>query len=311
MAMEEPLVSDEEIDTFLKENYGYNPKLEDFMLDLMSATPMLMGFPMEIMRYRGVKKTQADKVAKAMNKVEGTYHEPFVGSGSSLYRVGRAGKFERALASDLNPKVIDFLETIKNQPAKVARKFKDLAEQMIKPGSTTKADIPFLKGLYEEVRSGNLSAADEAAHNLVLGNYSQMYMLGETPRFSPGNYIKPETMFNRIEEFGDVLQKVHLKHAPWQESMMHIKPGDFVNLDTPYLKTKTYPGLKPTTAQDHRFMSNILRDMAEETSGVMYNSPIGGALFDWMPTEPTGYVRGEEVVGTWGEGWLKDLMEEY
>lgn len=46
--MRTDLVSDEEVDKFLKQNYGYNPRLEDFMLDLMSAAPMAMGFPMPI-----------------------------------------------------------------------------------------------------------------------------------------------------------------------------------------------------------------------------------------------------------------------
>jgi len=305
------LISNEQVDEFLKENYGYNPKPEDFMLDLMQVAPMLLGIPMPMIRYRGVKKTQAVTLGKAMQKVEGVYHEPFVGSGSSLYRVGKEGKFSKAKASDANPKMIDFLQTIKESPQEVSRAFKAISSNLKKPGKALREDIPYLKEIWNEVKTGNLNKSDEAAANLVLGNYTQMYMPGQIPRFSPGNYIKPTTMANRIEEFGDILKNVTLEVADWSKSMKNIKPKDFVNLDTPYLGTKTYPGLKPTTAMDHRSMSNILKEMAEETSGVMYNSPLGATLFDWMETKPSGYLRGEEVVGSWGEGWEKPLLEDY
>jgi len=56
MAMDKPLVSDEEVQSFMEENYNYKPRLEDFMLDLMDTAPMLMGFPMMISKPSALKQ---------------------------------------------------------------------------------------------------------------------------------------------------------------------------------------------------------------------------------------------------------------
>lgn len=306
MAREE-LITDEQVDEFLRKNYGYDPKPEDFMLDVMTAMPAILGFPLSMMRYRGVKRKQASDVAGEMLPVKGTYHEPFVGSGSSLYRIGKAGKFEKAIASDLNPEIMGYLKALKEDPKGVAQSFKAIVAGMKNPtkGLTLKSDIPYLKSIWDEVKAGGLKATDKAAADLVLGNYTRMYMPGEAPRWSSGRYKHPGTVAKQIEEFGEVLAKTVLKERGWEESFEDIKADDFINLDTPYLGTKTYPGIKPTTAVDHRAMSNILRETADKTSGIVYNSPIGGVLFDWMEMEPTGYLRGEEVMGKWGKGWKK------
>ena len=136
---------------------------------------------------------------------------------------------------------------------------------------------------------------------MFLGNYNRVYMPGEIPRVSPGSYVSSKSVAQKIDDLGEVMQKrnVQIKTQGWEESLKDIKPGDFVNLDTPYLKTFGYPGIKSTTAADHAKMSQLLEEVSGKTSGIVYNSPVGAKEFPWLEFEPTGLLRGEEVAGQW------------
>jgi len=300
----EQLMSKEEIARVLKDYSGVpEASAQDWLMDFLSVAPIALGMPMLMMRYRGAKKSVAAKLAKEMKPVKGVYHEPFVGSGSSLLRVGKAGKFKKAVVSDLNPQITEYLKTIKKNPQEVKESFLRFSSGLIQgdKGKVLKEDIPFIKGVWEKLSKGTYEGADKAGAHLFLGNYSQVYMPGQIPRYSPGNYVKPEGIAQKIGDLGEIMQKrnVQIKTRSWQESLKDIKPGDFVNLDTPYLKTKTYPGIKATTAEDHAEMSRLLKEVSGKTSGVVYDSPLGAKEFPWLEFEPTGLMRGEEVVGKW------------
>jgi len=304
----EQLISDKEVADVLQEHIGISKaSAQDWLMDALSIAPALLGIPtvpmMPMMRYRGAKKTVAAKLAKSMPMVKGTYHEPFVGSGSSLLRVGKAGKFKEAIVADLNPQVTEYLSAIKKDPEGVRKSFLHFTSGLIRgeQGKVLKEDIPFIKEVWNQLQKGTYKEADKAGAHLFLGNYNRVYMPGEIPRVSPGNYTLPGSTAEKIMNLGEIMQKrnVKIKTQSWEKSLADVKPGDYVNLDTPYLKTLGYPGIKNTAVADHAKMSQLLEELSSKTSGVVYNSPLGAKEFPWLTFKPTGLLRGQEVVGEW------------
>ena len=132
----------------LEEHIGVErPGAESFLMDAMEVAAQMLGLPMGMMRYRGAKKSVAAALAKKMKPVKGTYHEPFVGSGSSLLRVGKAGKFEKAIVSDKNPQVTEYLKEIKKDPQGVKESFLRFSEGLIQgdKGESTQRGYSFYK----------------------------------------------------------------------------------------------------------------------------------------------------------------------
>ena len=73
-----------------------------------------------LVKWAGGKGYAIENLMKYVPSRIDTYHEPFFGGGSLFWNLKQNGIIDRAIISDVNPHLINLLNTIKNHPVDLA-----------------------------------------------------------------------------------------------------------------------------------------------------------------------------------------------
>lgn len=185
-----------------------------------------------ILKWAGGKARLAAQIAAAFtNPCEGSYFEPFMGSGAVFLHLKTRGLIRRAVLSDANDKLIAAHKAVRDDVDGVLKALADLpmSDWRERYYDVRKAynEGPFegnahaarffwlnragYNGLYRENRSGQF--------NVPLGRYAELKL--------------PEEQHFR--EISALLQDTELLSAGFHEVLDRAGPGDHVYCDPPYV----------------------------------------------------------------------------
>jgi DNA adenine methylase len=157
-----------------------------------------------------------------------TYFEPFLGGAAVFFRLAAARRFRRAVLADANPELVNCYQAIR-----------DDVDGVVAALRLYKND----RALYYRVRRRDpekLSATDRAARLIYLNRcgYNGLYRVNSKGQFNVpfGRYKKPLICDEaRLRAASTALQKVKIVCADFAKTLRHVRAGDFVYLDPPYV----------------------------------------------------------------------------
>lgn len=174
------------------------------------------------LKWAGGKRWLAPSLSNIDLDPNKRYIEPFLGSGAIFFHL----KPEKAILSDVNPRLIETYQTIAKQPAAFATELEKFARSH---------DADF----YYEVRGKTFrSAAKRAAHFVYLNRvcFNGIYrenLKGEfnVPLGSKTNVLLSTDNFSEISK---LLKKADILHQDFEQSIEAAQSGDFLYVDPPY-----------------------------------------------------------------------------
>jgi DNA adenine methylase len=184
-----------------------------------------------LIRWPGSKRKQADEIITRFPRRISTYYEPFVGSGSVLYRLLTSEiNVERFRCSDLCKPLIDLWNTVMRKPRLLASRYEEMWHGLKERGTA----------FYEEVRSRFNEGRDPCDLFFLLrtcrvgvvkfnrhGHFMVSHHLGESG-------IHPDAAKRIITEWSRKLRDHDVQFAVRDFSTVRSKAGDFLYLDPPY-----------------------------------------------------------------------------
>lgn len=177
------------------------------------------------------------------------YHEPFSGGGAVFFRECHIhGK----TVNDINTRLINFYEVVRDQPRELARELKQFKRPEADPNPDRRFDKTNRKGkeiksYYYQVRElfnrrpngEEFDEVEEAAQLLYLNRtcYNGLYRENLSGEFNvpSGNYSNPDwEQRSRIREASDALEGVELFNTDFSYVADQAEEGDLVYCDPPY-----------------------------------------------------------------------------
>lgn len=217
-------ISEQEVDKFMKENYGYKPRLEDFMLDLMSNTPMLLGFPMQISRpaaHKQLAKSFMKMGRSNLNKVksitqdildlrtENPASDIAKGMEETLKRLkwfGKKGKNPRAYQPEEIGTWKEFMKGLRNVP-----------EELLDPLKTIKYESTNDYGAVVQPAKEmlKLSTSAEDAYNVLAHEFTHVEDLKGHFGFEPDDWdyedIDTYARYGTVDHFDEIPTDLELR----------------------------------------------------------------------------------------------------
>ena len=254
-----------------------------------------------ILKWPGGKKWLFHKHTSLFSHNYDNYIEPFFGGGSVFFNL----KPKRALCSDVNSRLINFYESIKNHPEtvyyetlklldshskkqylKIREKFNLLDENIDQAIFFLYLNRTCFNGVYRENAKGEFNVP-----------------MGSTQHFP----FKKIVFFN----FSNDLSSATLKNADFREILKEAKKGDFIYVDPPYIKyEKNYDAFRKYNKKV--FSRKDLEDLAFELNRLKdkckilvsnFDLPFVKELFkDWsyleieQRTSISGTAKGRKLV---------------
>ena len=166
--------------------------------------------------------------ARLPDPVEGTYHEPFLGSGAVFFHLRAAGRLRgRAVLSDANGPLVETFEAVRDRVDEVvAALAAHRAVHSKEHYYGVRAEVP-------------RSPAARAARFIYLNKtcYNGLWRVNRAGAFNVpmGRYENPPILDEpNLRAASVALSGVALHHEPFAEAIARVRRGGVVYLDPPY-----------------------------------------------------------------------------
>ncbi len=202
-------------------------------------------------------------------RIEGNYHELFVGGGSVLLTVLERGLVSgKVYAYDLNPSLIQLYKDIQVRPGQV----RTILEQLFRAYETDESRESYYYTIRKRFNSEPMGCTRSAMF-IFLNKTGFRGLFREGPNgFNVpfGHYAKPPVVGDELERVSTLIQNVEFRSCDFRQAFEYVRPGDFVYLDPPYApETKTsFVGYtkKGFGMEDHTDLFRLLKE-----SGVWFS----------------------------------------
>jgi DNA adenine methylase len=183
-----------------------------------------------IIRWIGGKTQLLPEILKRVPNEFNVYHEPFVGSAAVYFALAPTN----AVLSDENGELVNFYDTVRNQPSDVAALFK-----------TFKND----KETYLNIRSWDRQTSFKydpvmrAVRFLYLNktSFQGMWRVNASNQYNTP-YGRPRSIRlvpGTLEEFAKVTESVEFRNDSFEPSFERMLTNDFAYIDPPYVGAYT------------------------------------------------------------------------
>ncbi len=186
-----------------------------------------------VIKWVGGKRQLIDEIKKNLPKNFNRYFEPFIGGGAVFFALKRTD----SVINDYNPELTNMYEVIRDTPKKL---IKELQKHQNNEEYYYK-----LRALDREPKQyAKLSKVERAGRFIFLNKtgYNGLYRVNKKGQNNVpyGKYKNPAIFEeNNILECSKLLQKTTILTGDFENIKEHIKKGDFVYFDPPYVPLNT------------------------------------------------------------------------
>jgi len=288
-----------------------------------------------VLRWAGGKRQHLDKIFQHIPpKTEiNTYYEPFFGGGSVFF----AYEPQHAKISDINPKLINFYQQLRDDPTRIINRNKELDKQLEgivsqqqrklsdftnfddedvlqpipdDPKNSDKLRVEFYERKREEFNNlrdseGNCSDLEREAILFFFLNrtcWNGLYRTNQDGDFNVPigrQWTKIRILERRIHEAQKCLTNAELEVGDYKDSLELVGEDDLVFLDPPYPA-----GPEKSSFQDYH-PSRFSLDQQEELAELAVELDSKGA-YVVITNEPS-----DEIMDIYDDVGLSDEFEQY
>ena len=288
-----------------------------------------------VLRWAGGKRQHLDKIFQHIPpKTEiNTYYEPFFGGGSVFF----AYEPQHAKISDINPKLINFYQQLRDDPTRIINRNKELDKQLEgivsqqqrklsdftnfddedvlqpipdDPKNSDKLRVEFYERKREEFNNlrdseGNCSDLEREAILFFFLNrtcWNGLYRTNQDGDFNVPigrQWTKIRILERRIHEAQKCLTNAELEVGDYKDSLESVGEDDLVFLDPPY------PAGPEKSSFQHYHPSRFSLDQQEELAELAVELDSKGA-YVVITNEPS-----DEIMDIYDDVGLSDEFEQY
>lgn len=205
-----------------------------------------------ILKWAGGKRQILDQIMEKFPTQEiNRYHEPFFGGGAVFFREMHE---QAATINDINPRLINFYEVVKERPEDLIDEIK-VINQHGPPNSEPNREWDYeevdehgreIKNYYYQQRARfnkrpngkEWDEVEEAALLLYLNVtcYNGLYRENKSGEFNVpcGSHTSRTMRFPRIREATDLLSDVEILNQDFSYVLNRVEPRDLIYFDPPY-----------------------------------------------------------------------------
>jgi DNA adenine methylase len=180
-----------------------------------------------ILKWAGGKTQLLPQILQRLPSAIETYYEPFVGGAAVFFALAAAGRFKRAVLSDMNPELVSLYRCVQRDVEAVIRAL---------------SDYRYDEEEYYRVRDSRLprSAAARAARLIFLNKtgYNGLYRVNRAGQFNVpfGRYKNPTICdAENLRAAARALRCAELRVGDFATITRRARDGDAVYFDPPYL----------------------------------------------------------------------------
>ncbi len=181
-----------------------------------------------IVKWVGGKRQLMFELLKNMPKSFNRYFEPFIGGGALFFEL----RLENAYISDMNEELINLYKIVKDNPEEL---IKDLYKHKV-----SKEYYLAIRNIDRTTEYNRLTNIEKASRFIYLNRtcFNGLYRVNLQGQFNVpfGNYKNPRIVDEQnILNCSNLLKTTEIKHSDFAEILNHVKKGDFVYFDPPYV----------------------------------------------------------------------------
>jgi DNA adenine methylase len=226
-----------------------------------------------ILKWAGGKARLVSQILERLPPEIGTYYEPFVGGAAVFFALASAGRFKRAVLSDLNHDLVDVYRGVKKDVGGVIRLLTDYRKRHDR-------DTYYAT---RELDPKSLDLVQRAARLIYLNKtgYNGLYRVNRSGQFNVplGRYENPSICDEpRLRAAALALKRVTLKVMDFADASHAAKRGDAIYFDPPYVplsKTSSFTGYHSEAfgEEEHQRLADTFTDVTRrEIAAVLSNS---------------------------------------
>ena len=197
-------------------------------------------------KWSGNKSQHINKFINYIPEFDGTYIEPFIGSGALLLRLSP----ERWIINDINKDLINIWKQIKRNPEEIIKIFQDFGSKFKSMPKHTK--IQKCKEITSKIEDMSYDAKRASTYLLMkyccyMGNIiinDNFFFQGLDLHIIARNryYFLENNNYNNIRSVSEFLNKTTGKiyNQSYEKILSKATSGDFVFLDPPYIEDHDY-----------------------------------------------------------------------
>lgn len=203
-----------------------------------------------ILRWAGSKSRVCQQVLKEFPKFDGSYYEPFVGSGTVFVNTDFKNQ---SIISDTNTELINFLSQIKSDYTDVINEFSNF--------KNNEEEYYKIRALDREVGFDKRNKSFRAARFYYLNKtcFQGLWRVNSSG-YNNVPYGKLKSISHDIDlvkRFSDKLQLAIILEADFEKALSMAKENDFVYLDPPYIKVSETSNFTSYTKEGFKMKEHL------------------------------------------------------
>lgn len=192
-----------------------------------------------LIKWAGGKNNLVEILANHIPQGFATYYEPFFGGGSLYWNLRLRGRIDRAVISDSNPELINFLKVVRDR-------FQDLYDELRSYADLQESNQYYrIRDLFNSLKNDSNMSTEIAAMFFYLNrnSYNGLWRNNKKGEFNVpyGSYKKYWVpSFDDLVTYSNLLQGTKILNTDFSNTVKYCKQEDFVYFDPPYYNERDY-----------------------------------------------------------------------
>ena len=189
--------------------------------------------------YVGGKNNLVETLINYVPQEFASYYEPFFGGGSMYWNLKLRGRIYRAIISDSNPELINFLKVVRDR-------FQDLHDELHNYANLHGSDQYYrIRRLFNKLKNYSNRSTEIAAMFFYLNrnSYNGLWRNNKKGEFNvPYGFYKKYWIpsFDDLVTYSSLLQGTKILNTDFSNAVKDCKQEDFVYFDPPYYNERDY-----------------------------------------------------------------------
>lgn len=224
-----------------------------------------------VLKWAGGKSQLLPQILARLPEQIETYYEPFVGGGAVFFALAAKQRFNKAVLGDRNPNLVAVYRALQTDPERLIERLR-------------RYQAEHDEAAYYEVRKKKPRSQVEIAARVIYLNktgFNGLYRVNRSGEFNVpfGRYENPRILNEpRLRAVAEILAKVKIELADFEQICRRAKKGDAVYLDPPYLPVSTTSSFAeyhavPFGLEEHQRLARVFNQLSKKgVCAVLSNS---------------------------------------